>query len=407
MRRRSLVMLALPLLLTGSTAVGATAIGAAATGAPTVSGNAASTAPDAFTLVVTTVLTPPNVVLGADNRRHLAYELQMLNVAPFPVTLKQLDTLDAATGAVVATARDAALAAHVKRAEGGTFDGNLGAGLSGIAVLDVSLPADAPPPRGLVHRLTTSVDPKDAPPGFPTSAQYRTGPTPVLPERPVTVGPPLRGDRWVAVNGCCDAPGGHRWGIIPINGRLRAVERFAIDFVQLDTDGRMYSGPVGELSSYRYYGDDVLSVADGTVVRTHDGEPEQTPPNEPSEFPTPQNAGGNWLVVDIGGGHFAFYAHLVRDSLTVRVGDQVRRGKVLGRLGNTGNSTAPHLHFHVMDGPSLDANGLPFQVDAFTSPGTVTDENALFAGSPTPIGPALAGQHRRQLPLNLQVVSFG
>jgi hypothetical protein len=60
-----------------------------------------------------------------------------------------------------------------------------------------------------------------------------------------------------------------------------------------------------------------------------------------------------------------------------------------------------------MDGASLDPNGLPFQLDAFTSPGTVTDENALFQGSPTPIGPALSGRHRGQLPLNLQVVNFG
>src|SRR3954449_3542164 len=130
MRRRSLAMLALPLLLTGSTAVGA-----AAAGAPAVSGNAASTAPDAFTLVVTTVLTPPNVVLGADNRRHLAYELQMLNVAPFPVTLARIDTLDADTGTVLGTVRDAALAALVRRPEGGEFTGVLGAGLTALAVL--------------------------------------------------------------------------------------------------------------------------------------------------------------------------------------------------------------------------------------------------------------------------------
>jgi hypothetical protein len=361
---------------------------------------------DAFTLVVGSVLAAPDVVLGADARQHLAYELQLLNVAPFPVTVKRLDTLDPVSGRVLASVRDASLAALVRRPEGGEFAGTLGGGLSGIVVLDVSLAKNAPLPRNLVHRITIAFDPNSVPPGFPAPVPYSIGRTAVGRHPPITIGPPLRGARWVAVNGCCATLSGHRGGIIPINGRLRAVERFAIDFVQLDADRRLYTGPVENLSSYPYFGDDVLSVADGTVVRVHDGEPEQTPPNEPAEFPTPQNAGGNWVIVDIGGGNFAFYAHLQPNSMTVAVGQRVRRGQVLGRLGNSGNSTAPHLHFHIMDGPSLDANGLPFQLDTFTSPGTVTDEAALFEGRPTPIGPTLNGPHHRQLPLNLQVVDF-
>jgi murein DD-endopeptidase MepM/ murein hydrolase activator NlpD len=112
-------------------------------------------------------------------------------------------------------------------------------------------------------------------------------------------------------------------------------------------------------------------------------------------------------VVDIGGGHFAFYAHLQPRSITAKVGDRVRPGQVLGLLGNTGNSTGPHLHFHIMDSPSFDSDGLPFQFDAFTSPGTVTDANIMFEGAPTPISPVLGGPHRQQLPLDLQVINFG
>jgi Peptidase family M23 len=380
---------------------------ASATGTAPAGGHAAApNLNEAFTLVVSTVLAPPNVVLGADDRQHLAYELQLLNVAPFPVTVARVDTLDADTGAVLATVRDAALVALIKRPEGGEFTGALGGGLTGLAVLDLSLPRSASLPRNLVHRLTISFDPNSVPPGFPSPVPYLTGRTRVSHHQPVTVAPPLRGPGWVAVNGCCNAANSHRGGIIPIDGNLRAVERFAIDFVQLGPDRRLFVGPLENLSSYRYFGSDVRSVADGTVVRTHDGEPEQTPPNGPADFPTPQNAGGNWLVVDIGGGHFAFYAHLQPHSITTKVGDRVHRGQVLGRLGNTGSTTAPHLHFHIMDGPSLDSNGLPFQIDTFTSPGTVTDENILFQGAPTPISPALAGPHRRQLPLDLQVVDF-
>jgi hypothetical protein len=379
---------------------------ASATSAPADGHAAPPNLSEAFTLVVGTVLARPNVVLGADDRQHLAYELQLLNVAPFPVTLTRIDTLDSDTGAVLATFGDAALTALIKRPEGGEFAGALGGGLTGLAILDVSLPRRAPLPRYLVHRLTISFDPNSAPPGFPTPVPYLAARTAVSRHQPVTIAAPLRGAGWVAVNGCCDAANGHRGGIIPIDGHLRAVERFAIDFVQLGPDRRLFVGPLENLSSFRYYGTDVRSVADGTVVRIHDGEPEQTPPNGPADFPTPQNAGGNWLVVDIGGGHFAFYAHLQRHSITAKVGDRVHRGQTLGLLGNTGNSTGPHLHFHLMDSASLDANGLPFQFDTFTSPGTVTDENIMFQGDPTPISPMLAGQHRHQMPLNLQVVDF-
>jgi murein DD-endopeptidase MepM/ murein hydrolase activator NlpD len=190
-----------------------------------------------------------------------------------------------------------------------------------------------------------------------------------------------------------------------VNGALVAPERFAIDFVQLDRQRRLFTGPVGQLSGYPGYGEQVLSVAAGTVVGTHDGEPDQIPPNVPPF--SLDTAGGNWVVVDIGGGHFAFYAHLQPHSLTVTAGDRVRRGQVLGLLGNSGNSTAPHLHFHIMDGPSTPvADSLPYEFADFTSSGTVTDENALFSGLPTPIGPQLAGSHHHQLPLNLQVIDF-
>jgi peptidase M23-like protein len=356
-----------------------------------------------LTLVVGTVLSPPHVVLGADNRQHLAHELQLLNTAPFPVKLKRLDTIDPATGVVLQSLRGAGLTALVKRPEGAPFDGTLGAGLSGIVILDATLPKNAPLPANLTHRITLGFT---LPPGFPALPKvYTLGRTTVRPDRPIVIGRPLRGARWVAVNGCCDALTAHRGGIVPVNGRLVAPERFAIDFVQLDRQRRLFSGPVGQLSGYPGYGEQVLSVAAGTVVGTHDGEPDQIPPNVPPF--SLDTAGGNWVVVDIGSGHFAFYAHLQPHSLTVTTGDRVRRGQVLGLLGNSGNSTAPHLHFHIMDGPSTPvADSLPYEFADFTSAGTVTDENALFNGLPTPIGPQLAGSHHHQLPLNLQVMDF-
>lgn len=66
------------------------------------------------------------------------------------------------------------------------------------------------------------------------------------------------------------------------------------------------------------------------------------------------------MVIDHENGEFSQYCHLKEDSITVKVGDRVGQGRVIGRVGNTGNSWVPHLHFQLMDAPvAARANGLP------------------------------------------------
>jgi murein DD-endopeptidase MepM/ murein hydrolase activator NlpD len=90
---------------------------------------------------------------------------------------------------------------------------------------------------------------------------------------------------------------------------------------------------------------------------------------------TLDTAGGNFVALDIGYRRYALYGHLIPGSLRVKVGDMVKRGQVLGRLGNSGNSTEPHLHFQIADAPSfLLANGLPYMYDRVeVKPGRIVD----------------------------------
>jgi len=92
----------------------------------------------------------------------------------------------------------------------------------------------------------------------------------------------------------------------------------------------------------------------------------------------------------------------------MKVGDKVMTGQVLGLLGNSGNTDTPHLHFHVMDGPSpLVSNGLPYVFTSFTGQGMLKDEKPLFTGGQVDVEEStLAGPHKNQLPLNDQVLSF-
>jgi hypothetical protein len=356
---------------------------------------------EVITGLIASPLATPHPVVGADGRRHLVYELQLINVTSAAVTVTKVQTVDPATGRVLATL-DADAVAALMFPFGAAPGSKLGAGAAGFILMDASLPAGANVPRRLVHDFSLTYDPDQ---GLP--AQERSGLTNVARDRAVVIGSPLKGSRWVVVNGCCTGPNGHRQAVNPINGAFYVSERFAIDFAQLSVDKRLVQGDPEQLASYPSYGADVISVAPGVVVRTKDGIADNIPVGSLPPFSL-ETIGGNYVVVDIGEGHFAFYAHLQPGSLTVRVGDRVRQGEVLGLLGNSGNSDFPHLHFHVVDSPSpLASDGLPYEFRSFDSEGTLANGDEVLTGGVATFDPALSGPHTRQLPLDLQVISFG
>jgi hypothetical protein len=363
------------------------------------------------------IVAAPDPVLGADNRIHLAYELIVSNTTTLFIRLDKVEAVEQ-HGNVLGSLSGAPLAAMVTM-HGGSGT-TMAPGGSAIVFMDTSFAAGAvlPPaigPRITVTRQLAGPDGKPAP--FPASEPLPatvsfTGPFAPIGKTPaVTIDPPLRGPRWVAANGCCDTLTSHRGAVMAVNGVQRTPERFAIDWLQLRPDDRLYSGGRSELESYAYFGTPVYAVADGTVVNLYDKAVEQVP-GEPAKGITPESIGGNMLVIDIGGGNFAFFAHLKPGSLRVKLGDRVKRGEVIALLGNTGNTDAPHLHFHVMDGKSpLDANGKPYVFTHFVGQGVLDDASgeALFLdGKPGVIKPSpMDGNHRDELPLNDEVVDFG
>ena len=106
----------------------------------------------------------------------------------------------------------------------------------------------------------------------------------------------------------------------PIDGGLYLAQRFAIDFNLLDAEHRLSAGDPSLLSSYPSYDQPVLAVADATVVVAVDQYPDQVPGQTVDV--TLENADGNHVVLDLGNGAYAFYAHLAPGSITVRAGDR-------------------------------------------------------------------------------------
>ncbi|MET3352427.1 UNVERIFIED_ORG: hypothetical protein ABID33_000310 [Xanthobacter viscosus] len=370
---------------------------------------------EVYSSIAAQPITAPNPVLGADGRVHLAYELYVTNPTKLFVTLDKVEAVDSA-GQVLASLEGAGLRA-LQTVYAGT-DGTMAPGGIAAVFLDVPFARDAKLPERVLARVTATrqeAGPDGKPVPMPANGPLPgtfsfTGAETAIGRPAVVIAPPLRGKGWVAINGCCDALTSHRGAIMAVNGRLRVPERFAIDFVQLDAADRLFTGDVHKLESYAYYGVPVHSVADGVVVNLYDATDAQVPGGNAKGITT-ENIGGNMLVIDIGGGNFAFYAHMQRGSLKVKLGDKVRTGDVIGLLGNTGNTTAPHLHFHVMDGPSpLDANGLPYAFTRFQGQGVANPDGANFFEKPVPAEidrTRLAGPKQDALPLNNEVVDFG
>jgi murein DD-endopeptidase MepM/ murein hydrolase activator NlpD len=202
--------------------------------------------------------------------------------------------------------------------------------------------------------------------------------------------------------------GPHRWSLQLIDGGLYLAQRFAIDFNMLDAEHRLSAGNPSLLSNYPSYDQPVLAVADATVVVAVDQNPDQGPGQTVGV--TLENADGNHIVLDLGDGSDAFYARLAPGSITVQVSDRITQGQQIGRLGNSGSSDGPHLHFQVMDHPSaLVANGLPYVFAGFDLTGQFPPlaEAAPYyeAQQSLPIT-TNAGPRRDELPLGSEIVTF-
>ena len=373
---------------------------------------AAATHADDYTALLVSAQNPRTYLFpGTDGKQHVVYELMMTNASRTPVTVQKVEVFDADNPSkVLATYEGAALPQRLRKmAQGPSPSAEIEVNGSRLFFIDLDLGAGVTPPTRLLHRLSILA----AAPGAASNAAatYTVAPISIV-SKVTTIGPPLTGAGWVALNGCCAPDGAHRGTGLPVNGSIHFAQRFAIDWLRLDNQGRVAHGDLSDVHSYAGYGADVIAVADGTITETLDTLPEQKPPNNPDpKTINLENIGGNHVIQDLGNGVFAFYAHLQPGSIKVAVGDHVKRGQILGLLGNTGNSSAPHLHFHLMDGPSmLGSSGIPYVFNSFALAGQIPEtpgapEQPLDASQSKSLFPA-PSPRQQQFPLDQAIIDF-
>lgn len=300
----------------------------------------------------------------ARGKWHLVYELHVSNLGKWDCQVTKIEVLaaDRAPGPLTnfAALEGKALEATMSHPGQDSADKTKIA-LGSFAVVYLWLTFDKldEVPAKIQHRMAMKIG------DYPEAITLEGVPVAVN-KNPVTViSPPLRGENWLAGNGPSNVSI-HRRALVPVGGRARIAQRYAIDWVQLYPDGRTFHGDAKDNRNYRAYGAEILSVSDGVITQTKDGIQQNVPNERPAVPMTLETIGGNHVIVDIGNSLFAFYAHMQPGSLRVKVGDHVRRGDALGLIGNSGNSSEPHLHLHLCDANSeLACEGVPYAFVSF------------------------------------------
>ena len=362
-----------------------------------------------LTAIVVSAIGGPIGVPGSDGLEHIEYDLVITNVFTAPVMLSTIDVITLDGDPLLSLAGDDLVAA-TQPLLGLTPLAAIPASGTAAVIIDVAVPRDRVPAR-LTHRITYTL-PADSPGAGQIESLTVDGPELVVDvHAPIVIAPPVHGQGWLNAFSCCDASSIHR-GVRAAAGGARIVksETFAIDWVLLQDD-RLFEGDGARNEQWFGFGAEITAVAPGTVVFTHDGLADGTPKSLPKTIQQPGDGAGNHVIVQIEPGVWAFYAHLEQGSVAVEVGDQIVTGQPIGRLGNSGNSIGPHLHFGLIDGLNpLTANSVPMVLDSYTLSGWV-DPASLFAALADPEALTLRSAEPVQpqsstLPLNMTVTDF-
>lgn len=365
---------------------------------------------------ITPVLVSPYEVgqpfAGSDGKYHMVYGLRLTNCFRQPATIEKIEIFNTeAMSTPLLTLEGTELLFFMEHLDSQSVE-NATIERDGSRMLFIVLAFEnSAIPSSLSHRVSVKAD--ERPDSKEPSAMTYTAANLTVPKQgSLVLSPPLKGKGWTVFNGCCTFRGGHQRTLLPINGDLYNSQRYAIDFMKLNEQNKLVEGDPTIAENWVCYNEKVYAVADGTVVEVLEGLPDQTPGKlpDPSTI-TLHTIGGNHVVLKLDDCLYAYYAHLKNGTIQVKAGDRVKKGDFLGHVGNSGNTSAPHLHLHLMHSMSpVGSSPVVYLYDHFTLTGQI-DTDVFYTAE------TLQGSYgnrdtftpkacNKQLPLDLNIVDF-
>lgn len=370
---------------------------------------------EVYTSVLVRPLTSMSVpVSGTNGKFNVTYELEITNAArSIDAKLLSLAVLDADDHKNVLISFDEKKLIEQLAQLGTRPVNNTNIERNGGRLLAVELTFSerSDIPKKVVHRITVlganNPGSKKA-----VSLEYLAAQHPISGTLPPVMERPVEGDRWVAINSCCQVGFPHRFSVATINGELVNSQRYAIDWMQLDDNGNLFTGSPNKLTNWFSYGAKVIAMGAGKVIKVIDGLPDQLP----GTLPDPRSISletvdGNAIVILFDNGFYGMYGHLKRGSILVKKGDRIQSGDIIAQLGNSGNTSAPHLHFHLMQGPlPAGSNAVPYVLNQFSYRGQVDRQqfiDSLQLEDDFSTGMTAAKPMKDSYPMQLSIIDFG
>lgn len=344
--------------------------------------------------------------IQANNNTHLFYELNVLNNFKAPLDLKKVEIFNVSEPELPIAIFDSIYINENFERPGLKIENDLNlisANQFGILNLNLEFKDNKTIPKKIFHKLHFKVEK-----GNGESIMYPMETTIIdIPNKTnLTLGLPFnKKGKWLYESE------GHKNSRFLAEGRATYPQRFAVDWIFVDKNGEFAKSNIKENENWHTYGLEIVSVADGVVVDIKDEIIENEPLSEEMAVRiTRETIGGNYVIIDIGNDLYTFYGHLIPNSLKVSIGDKVKKGQVIGLLGNSGNSDLPHLHFHLESKSNVffGGEGMPYHIKEFTQLKYYSAEEVsnLFHSNHVPLNSLKSTKRNDEFPVGFGLIEI-
>lgn len=288
------------------------------------------------------------------------YEIYLTNFSINTFNLKEINVVNIPDSTILLSIKNERLKTCYKAIGTVTKEASIKIKPGSAGIVYIELSPGETQVKEVAHRIVFEIEGKE----YAGEMVVQSSAAECYSKKALILDAPLKGGIWTAIYDP-SWENGHRRVVYTLNGKARIPGRYAIDFIKVDSNGKYANGDENIVKNWFGYNMNVLAVADAIVSSLKDGFPE-SPTLSGNPEVTADLATGNYVSLKIGHHQFAFYEHLKPGSIKVKVGQKVKKGDVIASLGFSGQSTGPHLHFHVADADSpLGAEGIPYTFRQF------------------------------------------